>query len=333
VTIVIRRRIGVFAGLAAAAALLTACSSGPSQVGNALIVGNNSVSVSQVQQELNALLASQPAVKQAQKQGQLALYSRNIVTTNARHDLVGKVAAANQVTVTDEEVDQLISGSGGAAKLAPALATTPANLHGVVKDLLLEVGLARKNADGLTVQAAVLDEKNRATAVTTAQKLANDPTSLPALVKAANAAAGGQQAAIADQTFSVSQYLQSVQSQQQQAQSQGQQAPPENEGPLFGTPANTVVIFQISTQAPDWFVALIKARHPNGNATRPTTGSVADASDLMTLQQLGVSLMQPDASRAGVRVSPRYGVWDPVGVQVLGSQNQAGQLFPVAQKP
>ncbi len=332
-TIVIRRQIGILAGLAAAAALLTACSSGPSQVGSALIVGDNSVSVNQVQQELNALLASQPAVQQAQKQGQLGLYSRNIVTTNARHDLVGKVAAANQVSVTDEEVEQLIAGSGGAAKLAPALATTPANLHGVVKDLLLEVGLARKNADGLTVQAAVLDEKNRATAVTTAQQLAANPASLPALVKAADAAAGGQQAAIADQTFSVAGYLQSVQQAQQTAQQQGQQAPVQNEGPLFGTPVNTVVIFQISTQAPDWFVALIKARHPNGNATKPVTGSVADNSDLMTLQQLGVSLMQPDASQAGVRVSPRYGVWDPVGVQVAANQNQAGQLFPVANKP
>lgn len=321
-TIVIRRRIGILAGLAAAATVLTACSSGPSQVGSALIVGNSSVSVNQVQQELNALLTSQPAVQQAQKQGQLGQYSRNIVTMSARHDLVARVAAANKVAVTDPEVDQLITQSGGATKLAPALGTTTANVHQAVKDLLLEVGLARKNADGLTVQAGILDERNRATAVAAAQRLAANPKLLPTLVKEANAAAGGQQAAIANQTFSVSQYLQTVQSDQQQAQSQGQQAPVENEGPLFGTPVNTVVVFQLSPQAPDWFVALIKARHPNGNGTLPATGSVADNSDLMTLQNLGVSLMQPQATQAGIKVSPRYGVWDPVGMTVVANSGQ-----------
>jgi hypothetical protein len=334
VTIVIRRQAGIFAGLAAAAALLTACASGPSQVGNALIVGDSSVSVNQVQQELNTLLTNQPAVQQAQKQGKLDVYSRNLVTTTARHDLVGTVAASNQLTVTDPDVDQFISQQGGPAKLAPELGVTTANVHQTAKDLLLELELARKYADGLSVKAAIFDENSRQAAVTIAQKLAANPKSLAALEKTANAKApSGQPVALPVQTFTASGYLQQVQSTQQQAAQQGQQAPMVNEGPLFGTPANSVAVFQLNPQNPDWIVALVTARDVNGNTTRPTTGSVADGSDLSTLQQLGVSLMQPAATQAGVRVSPRYGVWDPVGVQVAANQNQAGQVFPVTNTP
>lgn len=327
---VIRRPVGVFVGLAAAAALLTACGSGPSQVGSAWIVGDASTSVSQVQQELNQLLATQPAVRQAQQQGKLDQTARGIVTTQVRHVLIGREAARLRLTATDQQVDQLISQSGGVAKLAPALSTTQANVRSAVRDLLLEAQLARRVADSLTVTVGYVETSTRAEAVAKAQQIAANPGSLNAIVNEANKSAPQGQAVGATSTqFSVQGFLVQVQQAQQQAQQQGQQAPAVNEGPLFGTPVNSVVIFQIAPQqTPTWVVALIKARDTNSKSQLPPGVSAADTSDLGTLQQVGLSLMQDEVRQLGVRISPRYGVWDSVDMQAAQG-GAVGEVFPV----
>lgn len=335
-TLVIRRPVGVLVGLAAAALLLSACGSGPNQVGSALIVGNTSVSVNQVQKELNGLLASSPTVQQAQKQGKLDQATAGIVTNHVLHDLVGRSATENQLVVTDQQVDQLISQSGGAAKLAPALEVDQANVRTTVKDVLLEVALARKFADSLSVNFGYVVATSRADATAKAQQLAANPNGLAAMVAAANKTAQAQGAQSGGQTtatFSVSSYLQGVEQAQQQAQSQGTAAPTENDGPVFGTPVNTVVAFEPDpASSGTWIVALIKSRTIN-TSTVPLGASPADNADLSTLEQIGISLLQPDAKSLGVRVSPRYGVWDQVGMEVVPSTAQpTGLEIPVAHK-
>lgn len=330
---VIRRPVGALAGLVAAALVLTACSSGPSQVGQAVIVGNSTVSVNQVQQELNDLLATQTAVKQAQQQGQLDQTSRKIVTSHVVHVLITKAAAQYHLSVSDQQVQQLISEAGGTDKVAQGLQVSAANARGAVQDLLLEVALARKFADTLTVNFGFVQATDRASAMKDAQQLAANPGSLNSLVQQANAAAqasGGQTGGQADTTFSVSAYLQGIAQADQQAQSQGQPAPTENDAPIFGTPANSVLAFQPDpTQSQTWIVALIKSRNPSG-AKPPAGGSAADVSDAATLAEVGVSLLQPQVHQLGVRVSPRYGVWDSVGMQVVPSADQTiGVVFPV----
>jgi hypothetical protein len=331
VTIVIRRPVGVFVGLAVTAALVTACGSGPSQVGTALIVGNTSVSVNQVQQELNDLLSSQSAAKQAQAQGQLAQTSRSIVTAHVLHQLVGHAAAREGLTVSDPQIDQLVTQSGGIDKVAQTLGTAPADTRDVVKDVLLEAALARKYADRLTVKFGYVVATSRQDALTKAQQLAADPNSLQGLINQANSAlaASGQQGSAGgtDTSFSISSYLQSV----AQAEQQNGQAPTENDGPIFGTPANTVVAFQPDpSQGSAWIVALIKSRSQSGTA--PAGGSATSAADLSTLDQIGVSLLQPDATELGVRISPRYGEWNQVSMQVVAAGDQnVGVEFPVRQ--
>lgn len=332
-TIVIRRPVGVFVGLAAAA-LLTACGSGPSQVGTALIVGNTSVSVNQIQQELNDVLNTQVAAQQAQKQGQLAQVSRSIVTTHALHELITRTAAQEGLTVSDPQIDQLISQSGGIAKVAAGLGTDQTNARAVLKDVLLEASLARKYTNTLMVNFGYVVATTRQDAVAKAQQLAANPNSLAAMVNSANAAAqaSGQQAGggQTQATFSVSSYLQGVAQAQQQAAAQGAQAPTENDSALFGTPANTVVAFQPNpTQSSAWIIALIKSRGQSGTA--PKSGaSPANTADLTTLEQIGVSLLQPEATTLGIRVSPRYGVWNQVSMQVVASTDQsAGVEIPV----
>jgi hypothetical protein len=332
---VISRPVGMLVGLTAAAVLLTACgsSSGPSQVGSALIVGQNSVSVNQVQQELNNLIATQPTVQQAQKQGKLNQTTAGIVTTHVLHDLVTKAAVTNKLNVTDQQVDQLISQAGGLAKVATGLQTAQSDTRQVVKDVLLEASLARKYADTLTVNFGYVVSANRQDATAKAQQLAANPAALNKMVQSANAAAqasGAQGGGELNATFSISSYLQGVEQAQQQAQQQGQAAPTENDGPVFGTPANTVVAFEPDAQTSGtWIVALIKSRNPNG-AKAPAGASPADSAGLSTLEQIGISLLQPEATQLGVRISPRYGVWDQVGMQVSPSASQTlGLEFPV----
>lgn len=326
-TIVIRRPIGVFVGLAATAALLTACGSGPSQVGAALIVGNTSVSDSQIQQELNNLLDTQSAVQQAQKQGALDQVSRHLVTSHVQHELITAAAAKFGLSVPDDQLDQAISKAGGIARTAAAEQVDEADARSVAKDSLLEVELARKYADSLSVKFGYVVASSRDEAVRDAQQLAADPNSLAGMVNAANAKAqaGGQQGAAGSTsaTFQLPQYLQAI----AQAEQQGQQAV-ENDSPIFGTPVNTVVAYQPApSQSPTWIVALIRSRDTSGTA--PSGGaSAADTADPTTLAQIGVGLLQPEAAAVGVRISPRYGTWDQAAMEVVADQS-AGLVLPV----
>lgn len=337
-TMVIRRPFGVFVGLAAAAALLTACGSGPSQVGAALIVGDHSVSVNQVQQELRQLLATQPAVRQAQQQGALDQVSRSIVTTHALHDLVTRAAAKDGLRVTDQQVDQVISQSGGAARLAPQLETSAANLHGEVKDVLLEKALAEKLAGKLTVTFAYVVEPNRQAAVDVAHQVAADPTVMNRLVAQQNAQARAQNQqppASTNTPFDVASYLQIAQQISQSAQQQGQPAPTLHYDLMLGARPNTVVAFPPApTLGSTWFVTLIKTRDPNGSPTAIPGGSLDSVADISTLGQVGVSLLRSEVADVNVRVSPRYGVWDSVGMAVVPNANQTiGLELPVRTKP
>jgi len=328
VTTVIRRQVAA-AGLLAAAFLLAACGSGPSQVNSALIVGSTSVSVDQVQNELNDVLATQTASQQAQLQSKLDQASRALVRGHVLHVLLQRAASQYGLSVTDQQVDQVISQGGGPAKAAAALFIDPANIRDGVRDLLLEVALARKYADTLNVTFGYLVAKDRATAVQDAQQLAADPTKLTGLVNAANAvakAAGGTSGGATSTQFSISSYLQGVAQAQQQAQQQGQTAPTQDLSPVFGAPANSVVAFQPAAATdPSWIVVIIKTRAV-GKGTAPGTPSAADSSDVGTLESVGINLLQSQATALGVRISPRYGNWNQAGMTVTAGNDQTADV-------
>jgi hypothetical protein len=328
VTTAIRRQVAA-AVLIAAAFLLAACGSGPSQVNSALIVGSTSVTVDQVQNELNDVLATQTTSQQAQLQSKLDQASRALVRGHVLHVLLQKATTQYGLAVTDQQVDQVISQAGGTSKAAAALFIDPANIRDGVRDLLLEVALARKYADTLNVTFGYVVAKDRATAVQDAQQLAADPNKLTGLVNAANAAAkaaGGTSGGATTTQFSISSYLQGIAQAQQQAQQQGQTAPTEDLSPVFGAPANSVVAFQPAAAAdPSWIVAIIKT-HAAGAGTAPGSPSSADSSDLGTLESVGINLLQPQASALGVRISPRYGNWNQAGMTVTAGNDQTADV-------
>jgi hypothetical protein len=232
--------------------------------------------------------------------------------------------------VTDAQITQLINGSGGTAKVAGELFTTPANVRDGVRDVLLEANLARKYADTLKLTFGYVVAKDRPTAVKDAQQLAANPASLTSMVTAANAAAqasGGQGGGQATTSFSISSYLQSIAQAQQQAQQQGSPAPTENLSPVFGAPINSVIAFQPDPQGdPSWIIALIKARDL-GAGTAIGASSSADASDLATLQAVGISLLEPEVTDVGgVRISPRYGTWNVADMSVAATDDQTAAV-------
>jgi hypothetical protein len=117
----------------------------------------------------------------------------------------------------------------------------------------------------------------------------------------------------------------------QQAQAQGQPAPTQNLAPVFGAPAGTVVAFQPDpTNTPSWIVVLVRSRDVGSGVTPAGTTSAADMADLGTLQTVGVNMLQPIASGLGIRISPRYGEWNPPTMSVLAQNDQtAGVELPV----
>jgi hypothetical protein len=326
VTTVIRRPAAAVVVLAVAALLLAACGSGPSQVNAALIVGNTTLSVDQVQQEVNGLLASQTIAQQAQQQGKLDQVSRQVVTAHVLHVLAAAAATRYGLTISDQQVDQLISQSGGTAKVAAGLLVAPANVRDGVRDFLIEISLARKYADTLNVKLGFVAANDRPTAVKDAQRLAADPGALKAMVAAATAASGGQGGGQAATQLTASSYLQTI-AQQQAQQQQGAQGSSENDSPVFGAPVNTVVAFQPNAQASrGWIVAIILASDLGAGGS-----SSAAASDPTTLRALGVSLLEQEATDIGVRISPRYGTWNLADMSVAASNDQTAAVeYPVA---
>lgn len=299
---VIRRPAAVSALLAAAGLLLAGCGSGPSQVGAALIIGDNVISVNQVQQELDNVVATQASAKQAQQQGKLDVTMRGILTGHVLHQLVGTVAARDGIAVSDQQVDQLVSQSGGIDKVASTLSVDSSSARGAVRDVLLEAALADRYASSLAVRFDYIVASTRADAVQKAGQLAADPRAITSLVQAASANGGAGQTGV---SISLAQFLQ---------QPQG------NLGPLFAAPKNTVVAFQpAASQSPEWIVAVITDHV--GSPSHSASAS-ASASSIGPLEGIGVALLSQEAKGTGVRVSPRYGAWDSVGMQVVSATDQ-----------
>lgn len=314
-TIVIRRAarrpLGVLAVVTAAGLTLAACGSGPSQVGAAAIVGDTVISVDQVQHELNSVLAAQPKARQAQQQGKLDQVSRGIVSSGILHQVVAQVEQREGINVTDQQVQQLIDQSGGMDQVSSQLLYDADGVRDIARDNLVERALAAKYADSLSVTFDYVAASSRADAQAKVNELAANPGAIDDLVKQASANGEGQR----DQHLTLAQYL------QQTGAAAAQQQAASDLSPLFGAPVNTVVAFQPSPQqSQEWLVALIRSHTVGPNTSKGA--SSADSADPGALAAVGTELMEPVAAGMNIRVSPRYGVWDPTSMQVVSGPDQ-----------
>jgi hypothetical protein len=292
----------VAVAVAVIGAVLSGCG-GPSQAGTAVFVGDHAVPLERVQSQLDTLLAKQDLVAQYSAQGgSPAELARNIVTRVIKHDLLVRRAAEEGIVITDAQVDAQIAEAGGADALLEALMWYDLpTLRERVRDDLIAAELAQREVGGLVVTADLVAATSRADAEAAAAALQ----------------AGGAQA---DALFADPRT--SVRSQTFVAANS-----PENAGTvLFGVPAGSVISFQPNPQQSTWIVARVVDRRTDAPSDPATVGSISRSQ----LVAIGERLLQPTANEVGIRVNPRYGVWDPIPMQVVAEDQQSGTVLPPA---
>lgn len=290
------RRGRLFASLAVAGVLLSGCGSGPSQVGAAAIVGDQRIPVSDVQSWFSEVLAKEPELKpQLRQQGQFDELGRSLAGQLVRKELVEQAAREDGLTVSEQQVDDMINQWGG-PQVTEGKIFTPQNLREMARTEALVTELGRRHFDGLAVTFDFTQATTRSEADRKAHQMAQGDAAVRDLI-AADAQAGVPAAA--------GQRLRAVDSPKLAAST-----------PLFGAEPGTVLAFEPEPNSGQWLVALIRQREA-APTPRPAGGV-----DDQTLQGVGTFLLGDTADRVGVTLSPRYGVWDPIGLQAAPNENE-----------
>lgn len=323
-------RAGVLVAVVSVFLVLAGCGSGPSQVGAAAIVGEHRIPVDQVQQRLDQALASEPAAKQLAANHKLDLVGRELVGQQVVHELLARAAEQEGLTPDAKQVSDLVAqnpfsdplptdGSVPPEQLSQQLAFRARDLPEVVTDQVLLAQLGNKYLSKLAVtidyttvvssdptgqQGSLRDE-----AMAKAQRFAQGPAAAEKLIRDDGMA--GVEASMGERLPAA-------------------QAPRLAAMVLFGVPENTVVAFQPSPRQEAWIIALVTGREDQN----PQPVDQASQPSQQELVAVGQRLLQPVAEQTGVRISPRYGVWDPTAMDVAPSAEEtSGIVLPVRSSP
>ncbi|MDQ0379151.1 hypothetical protein [Amycolatopsis thermophila] len=305
--------------------VLAGCGSGPSQVGAAVISGDRVTTVDQVQDLLDKAVREQPAAQQLSQQRKLDLLGRELVRQLVIHDAIVR-AAQREGLVADPQLLEQTLANDPLASPVPTTATDPSQLaqqvanrvrdhREVITDSLLLQALGQKYVDRLSVTfdytSVVSDDGSaqpvdrREKAIAKAEQMAASPAAAAEVIRAD--AAAGQQTSVGESVPAA-------------------QAPALATMVLFGVEPGTVVAFQPSQEQEVWIVAIVRQR----DLTTPAVTDQAAQPTGLQLAGIGQRLLQPDIDQAGVRVNPRYGVWDPVAMNLAPSSAEtAGVVLPV----
>lgn len=283
-------------------AVVSGCGSGPSQVDSAVILGQDSISLTQMQDQLRTALGRTDMVQRITQQGGTTeQISRDVVTAAVMHQLLERAARTEGITVTEAQVAAETTALGGTEAVLGRTLFDEENLHDAVWDRLAATELGRKYADRLSVTVDV--------ALTTTQAEAG--------AKARTVAAGGPAAeAVFDDRNTAA---------RNQVLRVGQD-PTLGATAAFGTPPGHVVAFEPSPGQAVWAVMRVTQRSTDAPPSEP---SVVSSTDSDSLAAIGQRLVQPLSDQLAVAVNPRYGVWDPVQMRVVAPEERGGVLLPV----
>jgi hypothetical protein len=318
----IRRPAVLVASLAVLGGALTACGNGPSQVNSAVIIGDRVITVDDVQRRLDTALAAEPAAKDLAKNHKLDVVSRGIVNELVRHELLSEAAKRENLTVSEGDLREAVAGVAPSEDPLQRTVDAAFDANERARDQLLAAALGKKyleklqiTFDGVSLSAG----DARKTAEDLARQVAAKPDQAANLFAQA---AGPQGQPINGITLSeVGAYGIYVQNQVMVA-------------PLLGVPANSVVAFPLGTSQEGggggWLVAHIKERNTNATLSGDDSAAVSQVPpNWMAL--VGQHLASPLAEELGVRISPRYGVWDQLSVGVVPTEGEkVGLIIPVA---
>lgn len=285
----------------AAVLVLAGCGSGPSQVGSAAIVGDQAIPVAQVRGELQWLLDNVPKVAKMQKSGKLARVSRRIVRGRVLHRLVNVAAREAGVRLDQGKVADLIDSSGGAKAAAKSVGVAPRRVHQLAADQLLLQELGKHYLPRLSVSfvgTAITAEGPSKTAeekaLDLAQRIAAHPRGAEKLIGSA-----GQQVSMSDLTL----------------REALRKSPGLATSAVFGAEPGTVLVIQPRQGRGGWLVAKVTGRAVDSSGTDVQP----EQANQRLLYQVGLRMLQPVASRLGVKINPRYGVWDPTTLSIAPS--------------
>jgi hypothetical protein len=297
----VRSQVGrVVAAVAVVGAVVGGCASGPAQTGSAVILGSEAIPLGAVQDDITAALAPDKAALAAEAGlTDPQAVARYVVTDTVRHELLAQRAAAEGIVVSEERVDAELAGSGDPA--AGSLYSGE-RARQETRDQLIAAELGARYVDRLGV----------------ALEVAVRPTEEEAMATARELAAGGERAAAALAALppGTSQALEIT-----AAQALGQ-------FPLypFGVAEGSVVVARPAQEGLDYEVVRIVEQRDQP----PVAPSVVDQIPPAQLAAFGYQLLQPAATELGVRVNPRYGVWDPLQMAVVAEDQVVGTVVPAA---
>lgn len=297
---VIGRARWVTIGALAAVLVISGCSSSRLDlVGTAAIVNGSAISVEQLQDQSDVLLAREDEQFRAELVAgrQLDEVSRFVLTQLVTHELITVAAQRADLSVEATEVDALLYELGG-----PEIAPRAEEFRQQAQDRLLMVQLGRR-----TLSTAVTFDYTTATTRTAAIQRAEELAAagprgardlINADIDAGKEAGFGKRVVAGDDPIFAS-------------------------SPVFGVAKGSVVAFQLA-DSQRWLIAVIKNRlegaQPSDAAPDP------DQIDPDVLDAIGLRQLAPVADDVGVLLSPRYGVWDLVTMQAVPNENETGGL-------
>ncbi|GAA4543392.1 SurA N-terminal domain-containing protein [Amycolatopsis samaneae] len=306
-----RGLIAVLAG----ALLLTGCGAGPSQVGAAVIVGDRSTSIDQVQNLIDKAVREQPVAQQLASQHKADLLGREVVRQLVVHELITKAAKQEGLTVDETEVAKALQRDPLAGPAAPEAQDPSSAVGDVVSrvrdhrealtDNYLLQQLAVKYLPKMAITAdfalPVVDREMtadaaRARAVAVAKEVAADPAAARAVFtreKQANGTKSGSD------KFVALQYAGTPLS------------------ALFGAPVGSVIAVQTSpSSVTGWAVLVVRQRETD----KPQSVDQSVQPTPALLSAFGRSLLAPYLGQLDLRVNPRYGVWDVVSMDLAPNE-------------
>ncbi len=298
---------------ALAVVMLAGCGSGPSQFNSAAIVGERGVPLDQVQQQLDTVLAKEGPEAKAQLEAgdQLDDVMRQIVSLQVQHELLMITAQREGLSVDRQQVTQLIEQLGGAQAASQGTIYTAETFRERARDQLLAVELGRKYLPRLAVTVDYTTADTRAAAQQRVEQLAAAGAAGAREQIRADIERGG--AAALDQRIVAA------------------QNPSFASAPVFGVPEGTVVAFPSDQRAGTWLVMVVTSRSTTGGA-QPAAGT--EGLDQSLLAATGLRQLAMTSERVGVRLNPRYGVWDPVSLQAVPNANETtGFVEPLREAP
>ncbi|GAA4560349.1 hypothetical protein [Pseudonocardia xishanensis] len=284
-------------GAALVVAVLAGCGA-PSQVGSAMIVGDRTVALADVQSSIDLALAHRADITaQAGQDVADSDIARYVVSRETTHELLASAAARAGVSVGEDAVDAALANQDDQSLRLDRILFTGEALRERARDRELAIALAEKYVDRLAVTVDVAAATSREDADAKARVLAAGGPEADRLLADPRSGQAGQTYRAATDPDSATTVV-------------------------FGVPAGSVVSFQPSPGQGFWLVVRVAQRTTDAAADGAPAGGTIDRS---TLASIGERLAQPEGGP--VEVNPRFGVWDPVRMAVVAPGQESGSVL------